>query len=126
MMTPRVVSVGLDDTLSEIQRVFEHVRFHHLLVIEEGRLFVVISDRDLLKGISPFIGTPAERERDLSTLNKRVHQIMSRKPVTIAPDATMREAARIMIEERVSCLPVVDAEENVCGILTWRDVLKLV
>jgi len=52
-------------------------------IVEEGRLHGVVSDRDLLRAISPFIGSVVETNRDLGTLNKRVHQIATRKPVTL-------------------------------------------
>lgn len=64
-----------------------------------------------------------QRSQDLGTLKRRVHQIMSRSLVTISPDATIDEAARIMRSERVSCLPVVDEAGAAVGIITVRDFL---
>ena len=59
--------------------------------------------------------------KDLNTLKKRVHQIMSRNLVTVTTDETIRAAADKMLRERVSCLPVVDDQESVVGIVTVRD-----
>jgi len=84
----------------------------------------VISDRDLLKAISPHVGTASETDRDASTLNKRAHQIMTRKPVTLGPNASIHDAADIFNKHSFSCVPVVDDEENPVGIISWRDVLK--
>ncbi len=61
--------------------------------------------------------------QDLSTLKQRIQQIMTRTLVTIDPDATVAEAARKMLTERVSCLPVVDEDIHSVGILTIRDFL---
>ncbi|MBN2161638.1 MAG: CBS domain-containing protein [Pontiellaceae bacterium] len=123
MMQTRVVTVEMDDTLHVVKTIFDHTRFHHLLVIENNRLKGVLSDRDLLKALSPNIGTAAELPRDSATLNKRVHQIMSRKPITLPPEATVEEAGQLMIAHRISCIPVVNALHEIRGILTWRDLL---
>ena len=83
IMTTRLVTVGFDDTLATVKGIFDAVKFRHLLVIEEGELQGVVSDRDLLRAVSPFIGSTVETVRDIATLNKRVHQIMTRKPITL-------------------------------------------
>lgn len=124
LMTPRVVTVELDDPLEAVKKIFDSVKFHHLLVVEAGKLCGVISDRDLLRALSPYIGTRSETARDAATLQKRVHQIMTRKPVTLAPEATLGEAVKVFLEHRVSCIPVVDATFKPIGIVSWRDLLK--
>jgi acetoin utilization protein AcuB len=123
-MTPRVVTVELDDPLETVKKIFDSVRFHHLLVVEAGKLCGVISDRDLLRALSPYIGTPSETARDAATLRKRVHQIMTRQPVTLPPEATLYDAVKVFLEHRVSCIPVVDATCKPIGIVSWRDLLK--
>lgn len=125
LMQTRVVSVEMDDTLRTVRGIFERTRFHHLLVIGNDRLAGVLSDRDLLKAISPFIDSPSALPRDDATLNKRVHQIMTRKPITLPPGATTGDAAGVMLEHHVSCIPVVNAENAVLGIVTWRDLLTV-
>ena len=124
VMTKDVVEVSPDDDLEAIRRLFDVRRFHHALVVEDGKLWGVISDRDLLRHASPFLGTLAERPQDAATRSRKAHSLMTRKPITIGPDAPMREAARRMLEERVSCLPVVDAGGAVVGVVTSRDVLR--
>lgn len=126
IMSDRVVSVDPYDQLSRVKSIFEQVRFHHLLVLEEGRLVGVISDRDLFKSISPRIGTAAETARDAATMKKRVHQVMARKVVILPKNASIYEAVHIFNRYGVSCLPVVDAEQSPVGIVTWRDLLRAV
>ncbi|MBI4595198.1 MAG: CBS domain-containing protein [Candidatus Tectomicrobia bacterium] len=123
IMTRKTITVGMDDDVRKVKDLFEKHRFHHLLVIEQGRLVGVISDRDLLRNVSPFIGKLSERSQDMSTLNRRVHQIMRRKLVTISSTMKVEEAAQVMLEQRVSCLPVVMADGHVVGVVTWRDLL---
>jgi acetoin utilization protein AcuB len=125
IMTARVVTVEMDDQLDVVKKIFDTLKFHHLLVVDaRGKLSGVVSDRDLLKAISPNVGSISETARDAATLNKRVHQIMSRKLVTLHPDASVSESARLLLEQRISCIPIVDNSHQPVGILSWRDVLK--
>ncbi len=96
-----------------------------MLVVGDKKLFGVISDRDVLKSISPNIGKASENSRDLATLNKRAHQILTRKPVTLLPDATVHDAIAIFNQYRISCIPIVDENNQPLGILTWRDIMKV-
>ncbi|MCB1756300.1 MAG: CBS domain-containing protein [Gammaproteobacteria bacterium] len=125
IMTRRIVTIGMDDPLSLARDIFHHTRFHHLLVVENGKLFGVLSDRDLLKSVSPYVGTASETARDVASLNKRVHQVMSRKPICLPLDGTIREAVAIFNENVVSCIPVVDDSKHPVGIVSWRDLLKI-
>lgn len=124
IMTTRVVTVGFDDTLATVKEIFDAVKFRHLLVVDEGELYGVVSDRDLFRALSPFIDSSVETARDIGTLNKRVHQIMSRKPVTLPPRAEMTEAVQVFLANQISCIPIVDEQFRPVGIVSWRDILK--
>lgn len=126
IMSKSIVTVEMDDSLATVKRIFDHVRFHHLLVTESGKLMGVISDRDLLKALSPNIETKHARTYDMATLNKRVHLIMTRKLVTLTPDADFYEAVDIFNHHNISCIPIVDKECKPVGILTWRDIMKAI
>ena len=57
IMTRRVVSVEMDDRLDVVKKIFDTLKFHHLLVVDDrGKLKGVVSDRDLLKALSPYVG----------------------------------------------------------------------
>jgi len=124
IMTTRIVTVDLDTKLAVVKEIFDKQKFHHLLVVESGKLFGVISDRDLLKTLSPNLGTMAETVKDAACLNKRAHQIMTRKPVTIHPDAAIIDAVSLFNSHNISCIPVVDNDFIPLGIISWRDLLK--
>ena len=124
IMTTPVMTVGPDDTLMTIKEIFDNVKFHHLLVVEQKRLFGVVSDRDLLKALSPWLGTLDELPRDRAVLEKRVHQICRRKPVTANMKTSVLEASRILIDNDVACLPVVSKRGHIKGIVTWKDIFK--
>ena len=124
IMTTRVVTVEMDDSLEILRDIFRKVRFHHLLVVENEKLVGVISDRDLLKALSPNIGTMSETARDRATLDKRAHQIMSHYPIAIRKSCTIEEATRVMLRRGVSCLPVTNPKKRIEGIVTWKDLFK--
>ena len=123
-MSKTVVTVEMDDSLRMVKEIFDNTRFHHLLVVESGELVGVISDRDLLRALSPNIGMAAETAKDAASLNKKVHQIMTRKLVTIGQNAGIFDAIEIFNDHGISCIPVVDAEGKPVGIISWRDILK--
>lgn len=124
MMSTRIVTVEMDDKLSVVKDIFDHLRFHHVLVVEYKKLVGVVSDRDLLKVISPKLGTRVETTKDVATLGKRVHQIMTRKPITLRPEDSIRDAVQLITTQNISCIPIVDGEFRPVGIVSWRDLLK--
>lgn len=127
IMSSNVVSVKMDDTLQQVKNIFDRDQFHHLVVLDAGDVYGVISDRDLLKVLSPSIGTIAETEKDRAGLRKKVHQVMSRKPVTIFLDEDIYAAIHIFNTHRVSCIPVLDRDNNkLVGIMTLRDILRTI
>ncbi len=126
IMTKRLVTVKMDDSLKTVKVIFDNEGIHHLLVVESDELHGVVSDRDLLKALSPNVGTLAETNRDALTLNKKVHQIMTSELVTLAPDAEISEAIEIFNNYDISCIPVVDDESKPVGIVSWRDIIKAI
>ncbi len=124
IMTTRVATIEMDDTLRSINNIFSQAKFHHLLVQNKGKLIGVISDRDLLKASSPFLGTPSERTCDVNRLSRKAHQIMSRELITVETSTPIAEAVAILMKKNVSCLPVVSPLGKIEGIVTWKDLLK--
>ena len=57
IMTSEVITAGMDDTVEEIAKIFEQKHIHHIPILEGTRIVGVVSDRDVLKAISPFANT---------------------------------------------------------------------
>lgn len=125
IMTSKVVTVDMDVSLQRIRDLFEEYQFHHLLVTDQGKLVGVISDRDVFKALSPFLGTLSEQARDVELLKRRAHQIMKRRVIKASPQTHVLDACQIFMEKKISCLPVVNDADEVLGIVTWRDILRL-
>ena len=124
IMTTDVVTVGMDEKLKKVQEIFERHKFHHILIVDNNELVGIVSDRDLLKQLSPFLATKAERSRDAFTQDKRMHQIMTRHPITATRETTIKEAAQMFVEKNISCLPVLSSEKEIIGLVTWKDILR--
>ena len=126
IITKRMVSVKMDDSLAHVKHLFETHHFHHLLVVEQHKLVGVVSDRDFLKAISPNIGTVGESVKDTASLRKPVHQIMSRNLITLPKDSSLLTAIQTFNSYEISCIPVVDDQQKPIGILSWRDIFRAV
>jgi acetoin utilization protein AcuB len=124
IMTQLVVRVNADDPIRVVRHKLTQGDFHHVPVMEEQELIGMISDRDVLSALSPYLDSPSERTRDLRTLDRRAHQIMTPQPYTIMKDGTVESAGEMLLALRVSGLPVVDSSGHLVGIVTWRDVLN--
>ncbi len=124
LMSDKLVTVELDDTLATVKDIFDHVNFHHLLVVEGKSLMGVISDRDLLKAISPNVDSVAATTKDLATLNKKAHQIMARHPKTVSVEASVADVVELFNAQPISCIPVVNENNEPVGIISWRDVMR--
>ena len=125
LMSSNVISVEMGDPLSKVKSIFEEKGFHHLLVVENNYLYGIISDRDLLKAISPNVNSKSANIKDLATLNKKAHQIMTRKPICLNENAKIKDAIKLFDENKISCIPIVNEENEAVGILTWRDIIRL-
>ncbi len=125
IMKTEVTTLGRNDTLQLAQDIMTLGRVRHFPVLEDGELVGVMSQRDLYKaslGSVMKYGEKAQREF-LDTI--AVKEVMKYPPVTIAPQASVQEAARLMLKEKIGCLPVLDNGELV-GIVTETDMLQLV
>ena len=123
MHTPPV-TVQLDDFLREVNTIFEANVVHHVLVVEDGKLFGLIGERELLRAISPYVNTHVYTTRDLATLHQRAHQIVLRNPVWLLPDATVQDAIGLFNASLTDCIAVVDAQDVPVGMLTRSDIVR--
>lgn len=124
MLSYKLVTVEMDDTLATVKRIFDQYKFHHVLVMNKGELMGVISDRDLLRSISYKVGSVAATTKDLVTLGKKAHQIMTRELITLHEDAHLKEAVEVFDQNKISCIPILDGDGKPTGILSWRDIIR--
>lgn len=115
--------VDEDDSMKKAMELLKERGIRHLPVLKGGEKLVgIVSERDI-KQASPSPATALEIREIYYLLDKvKVKQIMTRRPYTISSTAPIEEAALIMREKKIGCIPVVD-EGKMVGILTETDIL---
>lgn len=124
IMSKQVHTVSPSDPLVSLRDIFSEVSYRHLLVEEKGKLIGVVSDRDVLTHLSPFLGTEQEREHDRKQLKLTVKDIMSTAMITLDAETLIDSASILLLENNISCLPVVTDDMAIDGILSWKDILE--
>ena len=124
IMTDNVHKISPSDTLDDLKKIFDRVSYRHLLVEENQKLVGVVSDRDVMKRTSPFLGTESEDQQDRQQQRLKVTEIMSKKMITVNPDTIIEFASILLIENNISCLPVVNNDFGIEGIISWKDLLQ--
>ena len=117
------VFVDEGDSMKKAMDLLKEHEIRHLPVLKDGeRLVGIISERDI-KQASPSPATALEIREIYYLLDKvKVKQIMTRRPYTISSLAPIEEAALIIREKKIGCLPVVD-DGKLVGILTETDII---
>ncbi|MFI8100753.1 CBS domain-containing protein [Streptomyces sp. NPDC086023] len=132
VMTAKVVAVTPETGFKDIAAAMKRWKVTALPVVEgEGRVVGVVSEADLLPKEEFHEHRPGliEQMRRLGDTAKagstRAEDLMTSPAVTIRPDATLPQAARLMADRRIKRLPVVDAEGTLRGIVSRADLLKV-
>ena len=123
VMSTKIFSVEMDEPIKSLFRIFEHVKFHHVPVLDKGNLVGLVSEGELLRVISPMMSSDLDKNATQSS-NMKIHQVMNRKPITIFQDDSIRSAIEILLENDIECLPVVTRTGELKGMLSWKDVLR--
>ncbi len=124
VMRDHVVTAAPGTTLAEAVRLMTVHRVRHLPVMDADRLLGIVSDRDVKRVMASPATSLAAHELNYLLDKLTVEQFMTRAVITITPGLPVEEAARVMLKERISALPVTDAG-RVVGIVTETDVLEL-
>lgn len=125
IMTRRVIVLTEEENLQKLEEGMERFGLRHLPVVDKGKLVGLVSHRDLLRASVSNLD-PVRDERNWCLLaNTFVGEIMKRDVTSAKPDTPLAEAARTMVEGKFGCLPVIDDDGTLVGIVTESDFLKL-
>jgi len=136
IMTREVVCLESTNTLADAIDTMKKGEFRHLPILDENaKLAGIISDRDILRQL-PFAGRrpPSQSTKfrdhlfrvddETPQLLLGVAEFMTRKVTSVSPDYRICEAAKKLLRMKISCLPVVDRQQNILGIITVADLLR--
>jgi len=123
IMTKEVVTLQEEQSLREALGLLQRHRIRHVPVVSGTRLIGIVTDRDL-KRATPSLLSGIDREAFDRVLDEtRVGQVMTRNPYTVTPSMSLKDAAKILIDQRFGALPVIEGGK-VIGIITETDLLK--
>ena len=124
-MVRNVVTVTPDTTFPETQRLMIEHKIRRLPVVERGRLVGIVTRGDVREADLSKVTFLSTWELGDMLAKIKVGQIMTPKPVTISQEATIGEAAKVMLERKISGLPVVNSRGQVVGIITESDIFRI-
>ena len=115
VMTGKVVTLSPHHSFSEAANLMNDRYFRHCVVVDaHGQIVGIISDRDILRALA----------RNPNARSKSLDQIMTHNPVTVRRHTPIADAVSKLLSKRINCLPVVDEDGSVCGIVTSTDLIK--
>ena len=126
LMSSRVRTLTRNDEVLNADSLMRSERIRHVPILNEsGELAGILSQRDLfLSGLVRALGHgTASRDRTLGAM--LVKEVMTADVVTTTPETSIREAAQVMVDRKIGCLPVLDREKLV-GLLSESDVVSAV
>ena len=125
-MTPRPVTIRADDGIDEGLHLMREHRVRRLPVLDAaGRMVGIVSDHDLLHAAPSPATSLSVHELHYLLAKLKIKQVMSSPVITVTPDTPLEEAARIMADNKIGGLPVVDEKNNLVGITTETDIFKV-
>jgi acetoin utilization protein AcuB len=123
-MSKNVVAVDVNDSMQLAIYTLQDNKIKLLPVISKGKLVGIVSDRDLKKA-SPSDATTLDMHELLYLISRiKINDLMIKNPITVAPDYTIEEAAQLLLEHKISGLPVLDLKGKLVGIITKSDVFR--
>ncbi len=117
------ITVKKDDSFRYALKLIRKEGIKHLPVLEGKRVVGIVTDRDL-RQVAPSPATSLEiHELNYLLERLKIEAIMTKKIITVAPETSLQEAAKLLIAHKIGCLPVVEKDELV-GIITESDFLR--
>ncbi len=117
IMSQPVMTLFKDSSLKEAQELFHHKKFRHIPIItQEHKLTGIVSDRDML---SFYANNPKS-----SSEEQGIQEIMKSKVYFAKPEMEIHHVTNILIQKKIGCMPIVDNEHKVLGMITRSDMLK--
>lgn len=125
LMTPDVVTVQPEDSIARAYDLMLDHRIRHLVVIDgDGDLIGLVTHRDLLRhSLIERAGMPLSLQRN-AMKRVRIEEAMTTEVETADAGQLLQEAALVMFENKLGCLPVVEGS-RVVGIVTEADFVRV-
>ena len=123
-MSQPVISVSPETPIHDALAMFKKEHIRRAPVVQDGKMVGIVTETDLLNASPSPIWTLTVWERNYLLSKVTVNQVMSRQVISVAKDTPIEEAARILADNKLGGLPVLDGG-NVVGIITETDLFKV-
>jgi len=123
-MTKNVITVNEEESAIKIMQLFKEHKIRRVLVVRNGKLVGIVTDRDIKSVTSSKALSMDMYEFYYILSNLKVKDLMTSNPIVVHPEDNIEKVIILMLEKKISGLPVVDENENLVGIITQTDILK--
>ncbi len=125
-MGREVITIDINDSMQNANKLMKEHGFRRLPVIKKGRLVGIVTDRDLKRASASDANSLEIHELLFLLSDIKVGEIMTRDPITVPPEYTLEETAEILLNNKISGVPVVEDNRQVVGIITQTDLFKAI
>jgi len=123
-MQRNVVTIAAGEVVSTLEDIMTLGGVRHMPVVRGGELVGVVSERDLLRvSLSNLFSVRSDEKRAFLS-GVEITSVMSKPAIVIGADALVEQAARVMAERKIGCLPVIDDDGQLAGLVTETDLLR--
>lgn len=123
-MSHPVIHISPDFTIHDAIQLMKHEGIRRTPVVKKGKLIGIVSETDLLNASPSQATSLSVWELNYLLSKVTVEEIMTKDVITIAEDTPIEEAARILADNKIGCLPVMK-DKNLVGIITETDLFRL-
>ena len=124
-MSKKIITIDANDSMQEATRLLKEYKIRMLPVIRKGKLVGIVTDRDIKQASASDATTLDIHELIYLILQIKVKDIMTRDPIAVPANFTVEETAEVLLNNRISGVPVVDHSGNIVGIITQADLFRV-
>lgn len=124
-MSKNVETIGPDDSMLDAVNRMRDRKVHMMPVLDGKKIVGIITDRDIKRASASDASTLEIHELMYLISKIKVRDIMSKKVVTVPDDYTVEETAEVLLENRISGVPVVDKAGKIAGVITQTDIFRV-
>ena len=119
------VTLKSEDTLDLANDIISLGRIRHIPVVEDGTLVGLLSERDLIGAAATEIFGLKQKRKSALLKTVLIKDVMKKRVISVKPDTPIKDAAHLMADKKIGCVPVVESGTLV-GLLTTTDILRYV
>ncbi len=127
IMTRKVTTTTAEASLASLRQIFTEAHFQHIPVVDATRRVIgIVSVKDFYKTQSAIADAASSQTTELFMQARKVRTMMTAPVVTVRPECSIIQAASLLLQHNISCLVVTDAQQVLLGIVSWKDILRLI